>query len=305
MSIKTDDVIEESNFVVLAEAGETLATRDAVYISPVDGEAYKCDADDLQKIGFVGFVVTGVAAGATVRILTHGIMTGFSALTVGATYYVSGTAGGITATKPANYKIAAIAMTATTVKIADFLTVRTRLYTANDTWTNFVGLKWIDVELVARGGDGGTGQNSGTTDTGGGGGGGGGYSKKRIEKADLGTTETVTVAGATASFGAHCQATEGAVGQPGSGTAGGGEGGIGSGGDLNLKGQGGGAGEHLTAASNGGTGGSSQMGGGAAASDAAPGANGGNYGGGAAGGGANGASGGIGAGGAVKVTEHY
>lgn len=129
MGILPDSTIRADDFAITAVAGEALSTRDAVYIDPSDGKAYKCDADDLLKIGFAGFVISGVALGVTAHILPEGILGGFSGLTPGAFYYLSTTAGAITATKPSNYKVVAKALSATAIKIYTEPTVRVRSYT--------------------------------------------------------------------------------------------------------------------------------------------------------------------------------
>lgn len=152
--IKAGQTILASEFSISLTAGEALSANDAVYVSTADGKAYKCDADDLTKLGFIGFSQEAVALGAAVTVKTHGLMTGFVGLTVGATYYVSGTSGLITSTKPTNYKIVGVALSSTVIRVADFLTKRTRVYTANDTWTKFAAIRWIEVEAVGAGGGG-------------------------------------------------------------------------------------------------------------------------------------------------------
>lgn len=127
--IQAGQPILASDLAIPVTAGEALAVRDAVYIDPADGKAYKCDADDLSKIGFVGFVLIAAAANAATSILPEGILGGFTGLTVGSYYYLSTASGAITATQPANYKIVAKAVTSTVVKIYTDLTVRTRVYT--------------------------------------------------------------------------------------------------------------------------------------------------------------------------------
>jgi len=132
------------------------------------------------------------------------------------------------------------------------------VYTSTNTWSKSTGLKYVVVELVGGGGGGGGVHPS--TDHGSGGGGGGGYSRKKIDAASLGATETVTIgaagsggsgdndgtAGGTTSFGSHLSATGGGLGTKGAsggvnGT--GGAAGSGTGGDVNIGGQ---AGEGAT-----------------------------------------------------------
>ncbi|MBN1535935.1 MAG: hypothetical protein JW908_04325 [Anaerolineales bacterium] len=133
-----------------------------------------------------------------------------------------------------------------------------RIYKSNDTWTKPENLHHIIVEVLgAGGGGGGVVAESGKVAVAGGGG-PGGYSKKRIDAADLGSTETVTVGskgakgaagnnngsvGETSSFGSHCSATggSGGYGQAAFSTVarrGGacGTSGIGSDGDINAAG---------------------------------------------------------------------
>lgn len=103
-------------------AGETLAVNDYVYIemSSIAGRVYKTDADDTAKSSTawgIGFVVTGATIGNPVEIRTEGVMSGFTSLTAGALYYASGTAGGVTAVKPANALLVGIAISTTEILI--------------------------------------------------------------------------------------------------------------------------------------------------------------------------------------------
>lgn len=129
--IKANTDILATDFIIATTAGEALSARDAVYISTADGKAYKCDADDVTKIGFVGFAQEAAALNAAVNIINSGVATGFSGLTIGAQYFVSATAGAITTTKPTNYKIVGTAVSATVIRIADYLTERVTTYLPN------------------------------------------------------------------------------------------------------------------------------------------------------------------------------
>ncbi len=99
---------------ISAVAGETLATGNVVCIKSADGYAYKADADDSTARPAVGIIGKGGASGATVEIITEGILGGWSSLTKGAPGYLSATAGAVTQTKVAAYhqKIA-VAISAT------------------------------------------------------------------------------------------------------------------------------------------------------------------------------------------------
>lgn len=200
------------------------------------------------------------------------------------------------------------------------------------TWSKPTGIKRVIVEVVGGGGGADSASTSSTGVTAyGASGGGGGYSRKTIEAASLGATETVTVGiggvgaypagalaatdGGTTSFGSYISATGG--GAPASDY--GGVGGIGSNGDFNINGGGGssnGAGLSSSTAP-GGVGGSSFYGGGANApssptsAGSRDGIQGGQYGGGGSGGIARSsgssstAAGGPGYGGIVIVTEQF
>lgn len=116
------------------------------------------------------------------------------------------------------------------------------------TYTKPAGVSRIQVFVTGGGGGGG---GSGTTSHFSGGGGGGGGTAIKIIDASAISTVAVTVgaggnggavgfspgsAGGTSSFGAHCSATGGVGGHPGGSIGGNLAGGVGSGGDLNLKG---------------------------------------------------------------------
>jgi len=243
--LKTGQQIDASEFIISILAGENLTANDAVYINTSDGKAYKTDATDLTKMDFIGFAQSTTAIGGTVVIVHQGQMTGLSGLTIGARYYLSGTAGAITATAPTNKKNVGVALTATKLKIDQFPTHRVVTFTASGTWTKRPGLKYIRVRLVGGGG-GGSGCSS--DNEGSAGGSGGGYSEKVIVASDLASTVAVTIGaggtagpsgspraggdGGTTSFGSHCSATGGA----GSNAHDTGAGGIGSGGDINIDG---------------------------------------------------------------------
>lgn len=94
---------------VTGTAGEAMTAGDCAYLSDgsgglIAGRWYKADADNSYSstLPIIGFVVTNVALGATTTIRLSGRVTGLLALTAGANYFVSATAGGITDTSPGN-----------------------------------------------------------------------------------------------------------------------------------------------------------------------------------------------------------
>lgn len=88
-----------------ATAGETLATGDVVCIKGSDGLAYKADADDSSLRPAVGIIGKGGATDATVEIVTRGVLTGQTAASPGARFFLSTTAGGKTITSPNNSQV--------------------------------------------------------------------------------------------------------------------------------------------------------------------------------------------------------
>ena len=112
---------------VTGTAGETLAAGDVVYLS--DGSAscgatagrwYLSDADatcSSTTAGMVGVVPSAIASAASGSIRLQGRITGLSALTAGDKYYVSATAGDLTATPPANARFMAAADSTTTIVV--------------------------------------------------------------------------------------------------------------------------------------------------------------------------------------------
>lgn len=87
-------------------AGETLAAGNVVYLSDGSGSLtagkwYKADADlgyASSLAGSIGVATTAIATDATGSIRLSGRVTGLSALTEGAKYYVSATAAGLVTT---------------------------------------------------------------------------------------------------------------------------------------------------------------------------------------------------------------
>jgi len=152
------------------------------------------------------------------------------------------------------------------------------VFTSPGTWTNPGSVEKVKVTVVAAGGGGGLAAPIGPTPSKfyvyGGGGGAGGASIEVIPFPS-GTNVPVTIGtggtgtGGTSSFGAYCSATGGSAG----GNLEGGVGGVGSGGSINLAGQGGGSATSTLPSSaptilptrrGGGAGGSSLVGGGGA-----------------------------------------
>jgi len=109
------DIGGDTTLNTTVTAGEDLAIRDLVYFNSSDGKVYKCDSDDNTKIDWVGVMSEAVLTDASGTMYTNSaIVGGFTGLTPGASYYVSGTAGEISSTGA--YKVG-FALTATQVKL--------------------------------------------------------------------------------------------------------------------------------------------------------------------------------------------
>lgn len=178
-------------------------------------------------------------------------------------------------------------------------TVDVKTSGSSATWTIPTGITKVKITVVAGGGAG----SAGTAGRGGGGGGGGGTAIKYLSGLTPGNTLTYTVGAAGASSqvasGTQTITTISATAGGAGGTESGATGGIGSNGDLNIGGQGGGTGfEDVDTTPCGGTGGSSYLGGGGHTVKGAAGNAGRAYGGGGSGSG-SGSGGGAGAAGVV------
>ena len=101
-------------------AGQTILAGEAVYLWTTDGEWYLADADatlSSSTAGMVGVAPSNIASGAEGSIRLQGRITGLSALSAGAKYYISATAGGVTTTPPANARFIAQADSTTSMVV--------------------------------------------------------------------------------------------------------------------------------------------------------------------------------------------
>ena len=127
---KTQDHIDAvsataDNLDVTGTAGETLLVGEAVYLSAGDGGRtagrwYKADADltySSSLASVVGVAAQTIVSGATGALRIQGRLTGLVGLTAGATYYVSATAGALTASAPTNRRLVGMAESATVLFI--------------------------------------------------------------------------------------------------------------------------------------------------------------------------------------------
>ena len=70
---------------------------DMIYTVNYSGRAFNADADNLSFTRVAGFATTDATAGNAVTVLSFGVVSGLAALTPGSAYYLSTTAGGVTA----------------------------------------------------------------------------------------------------------------------------------------------------------------------------------------------------------------
>lgn len=87
---------------VAGTAGVALTATEVAYLDTSTWLKADADAVASSERPPIGFVVADVAISEAGTFRLNGRMTGFSGLTPGADYYVSATAGAITATAPAN-----------------------------------------------------------------------------------------------------------------------------------------------------------------------------------------------------------
>src|SRR3990167_1708401 len=105
-----------NNVTTTGAAIDGSTTPQAVAMSTTTGLIYQADGNNVSRVQFVGFITTNESSGASPYIQTGGLVTGFSGLTPGATYYVSDTAGSI-ASSPGTVTIPiGKAITATTIR---------------------------------------------------------------------------------------------------------------------------------------------------------------------------------------------
>lgn len=96
-NLNTVSVANNVDDSYLAEVA--IAARDVVYISSADNVS-PADNTTLTKAQAIGFASASALITAPVNVRKFGRLSGFSGLTAGARYYLSGTAGAITATLP-------------------------------------------------------------------------------------------------------------------------------------------------------------------------------------------------------------
>lgn len=108
---------------IAGTAGEALTAGDVVWLSDGSGSTtagrwYKTDADNTYSSTLpqsIGMIPADIASGESGSVRLSGRITGLSGLSAGGTYYVSATAGAITASAPTNVRIVGQADTTTSL----------------------------------------------------------------------------------------------------------------------------------------------------------------------------------------------
>ena len=86
--------------VLSLTASENLSAGDLINVWNDSGTAKARKADASNAYRAHGFVLSSVTSGQTASVYTDGKITGLTSLTRGATYYLAGSAGAVTATIP-------------------------------------------------------------------------------------------------------------------------------------------------------------------------------------------------------------
>lgn len=114
-----------ANLNVDGTAGEGITAGQVVYLSDgsgskTAGQWFLADADNTYSslTPEIGIAPNAISISTSGTIATGGRVTGLSGLTIGALYYVSGTAGALTATAPTNARLVGQADSATSIVLA-------------------------------------------------------------------------------------------------------------------------------------------------------------------------------------------
>ena len=154
----TNGVVDQGWIDIVCTAGETIDASTipkAVYLKESDGKIYKSIATTAAEAlyRFIGFVAQGqnVSANSTVLVRIRGTVSWPSALTAGADYFVTDTAGGISTTAGTfKFKIGeAISTTTLLIKIGSKTATGVFQATTSETRTITVGFRPTKITVFA------------------------------------------------------------------------------------------------------------------------------------------------------------
>lgn len=140
---------------VAGEAIDASTTPQAVYLKESDGKIYKSVSSTASEalFSFIGFVglSQNVAMNDVVRVQTHGLVSGFSGLTVGAYYFITNTAGSISTTAGTKILTIGRAVTATKliIKIGKKVNSGNTFFAASGTTTITCGFRPEKITVLA------------------------------------------------------------------------------------------------------------------------------------------------------------
>ena len=99
ISVLPNGLVDETDVLT---AGENLSAGDFIYVSSVDGKAYKADASSTAKQAD-GYVLASATSNQSVRVYYEGANTSLTGLTAGTRYYLSASTAGGVVTTPVSY----------------------------------------------------------------------------------------------------------------------------------------------------------------------------------------------------------
>lgn len=109
--------IKNTQYLVASSTFTGATTPQPVHLSSATGTAHLADGNDTNRLAFIGFAKNSVSEGGSVAVQTSGIVSGFTGLTKGDSYYLSDTAGSIATTTGTYEVLVGIAVSTTEILI--------------------------------------------------------------------------------------------------------------------------------------------------------------------------------------------
>jgi hypothetical protein len=148
---------QNSNIAGENISGATLPVP--VYQDVTDFKLYKCIANDVGKISFIGFAVTTAVTDGAIVLQSNGQLGGFTGLTIGSNYYLTNTSG-IISTTAGTYNVpVGVAVSATEILLFNLVPLTAipsdTIRASSDTdqrMTGITAVKKKEVEFLANNG---------------------------------------------------------------------------------------------------------------------------------------------------------